>query len=770
VVSEIVSHYRIIEKLNESRVGELYLAEDLRLGRVVALQFLPASYSYDANRKARLLAETGAAAALRSPHTATIYDISEHEGTAFIVREYVSGELLSDRLKRGPIEARDAIDAAAQVADALDEAHGQNVLHGDLKSSSIIITARGLVKVLDFGLSELTGRRLSAEDQDKTARLGQDTAIDALSGDVSFMSPEQSMGRPVDHRSDIFSLGVVLFEMVAGRLPFQGEGPIEVIQNIIHQPTPRTGRVNSSSPLEIERIIRKCLEKDPARRYQSARELLIDLKNLKRDTDSGGAPLEGGRSTTRVRAARARRPRSRRAVTSLAVLPLANTSPDPDTEYLSDGITESLINNLSQLPRLRVMARSTVFRYKGKEADALEVGRALAVEAVVAGRVTLRGDRLIIHAEMVDVTDGARLWGQHFNRSLSDIFAIEQEIASEITESLRLKLTGEEKKRLSRRHTENTGAYQLYLKGRYFWNRRTEEGLQKGIEHFNLAIEADPLYALAYAGLADCYNMMCWWNIARPKEALPRARAAAERALELDDSLAEVHASMGGISETAWDWASAERSYRRALELNPNYASAHQWYAEFLAHVGNFDRALEEMKMAELLDPLSSIINTEVGWILYLAGHYDRAIEQCRAAVEMDPEFSAAHWRLAEAYIQKAMYEEAISEMERALELSGGSTYMVARLGYAYAVAGKKYEALKVLGDLSEVPRDRYVAPDSVAIIYAGLGERELAFAWLEKAFDERSSWLAFLKVEPAYDRLRDDPRFTDLLGRVGLP
>jgi serine/threonine-protein kinase len=693
--------------------------------------------------------------------------MGEHEGAVFIVREHVEGELLSERLARGLLPPREALDIATQVADALDEAHKHAIIHGNVKSSNIIITARGLVKVLDFGLSEIAGRNRSFEDDDRTTKLGQETVVDFAPGDVSYMSPEQALGRAIDNRSDIFSFGIVIYEMLTGHIPFDRPSPMEVVEAIIHHPIPRLGRISYSAPLELERIVRKCLDKEPDRRYQSARELVIDLKNLKRDSDSGAMRSSRPRTTSRIRAAAARR---RKSINSIAVLPMTNASEGEDAEYLSDGITESIINSLSQIPKLRVMARSTVFRYKGGLDDPREVGSSLGVEAVLVGRVILRQDKLIISAELVDVADGARLWGQQFNRKLSDIFAIQEEISSEITASLRLKLTGEEKKRLTRRYTENTEAYQLYLKGRYFWNRRTEEGLRKGIEYFKLAIEADPVYALAYTGLADCYNMLCWWNIVPTREAFPKAKAAALKALALDQTLAEAHASVGGINETDWNWKTAEREYKRALELNPNYASAHQWYAEFLAHIGQFDEALAEMKLAEQLDPLSNIINTEVGWILYLAGEYDRAIEQYRAAVELDPEFAAAHWRLGEAYLQKKLFDEAVREIERAIELSGASMHMLARLAYAYAVSGKRYEALGVLNELNESAKRRYVSPYDIAIIYAGLGEKELALDWLERAYEERTVWLTFLKVEPAFNPLRDDPRFTDLLRHVGLP
>jgi TolB-like protein/Tfp pilus assembly protein PilF len=531
---------------------------------------------------------------------------------------------------------------------------------------------------------------------------------------------------------------------------------------LLTREAPTLKRCDTQVPSKLVRIVHRCLEKEPDRRYQSALELVMDLKNLNRDSDSGS---DRRRMTSQVRAPS----RRRKSINSIAVLPMTNANDDPGAEYLSDGITESLINSLSQLPKLKVMARSTVFRYKSKLDDPRQVGNSLGVEAVLVGRVILRGDKLITSAELVDVADGATLWGGRFNSGLADIFSIQEEISSEITAGLRLRLTGEERKRLTRRYTENTKAYQLYLKGRFFWNRRTEEGLRKGIEHFRLAIEEDPAYALAYAGLADCYNMLCWWNLVAPEEEFPKAKAAALKAIELDATLAEAHASAGGISETDWDWKTAEQEYKRALELNPNYALTHQWYGEFLAHTGQFDQALSEMKLAERLDPLSNIINTEVGWILFLLGEYDSAIKHCRAAVELDPKFAAAHWRLSEVYLQKKMFDTAIREIKRAIELSGSSLQMVARLAHAYAVSGKRGRALEVLNELNESAKIRYVSPYDIAIIYAGLSEKEMALAWLERGYRERTVGLTFLKVEPAFNSLRDDPRLTDLLRRVGL-
>jgi serine/threonine-protein kinase len=767
MISEAISHYRILSKLGAGGMGEVYLAEDTRLGREVALKFLPASYQYDPDRRARFLKEARAASGLRSPNIAAIYDIGEHDGTMFIVMEYVAGELLARRIERGALAPREAMDIATQVADALDEAHALGIIHRDIKSSNLIVTPRGLVKMLDFGLAKVIEPvKRGDTSSDMTVPLGGQTAAGMVMGTVSYMSPEQALGRDLDARSDIFSLGVVIYEMLTARLPFEGGVATEVIDRIIHQEPLPPARFNYNVPPELERITRKCLEKDRERRYQSARELATDLRNLKRDTDSGAA---ASYATTPMQSG-TRRARARRGVDSLAILPLANASNDPDAEYLSDGITESIINNLSQLPKLRVMARSTVFRYKGKEVDPQQVGRDLGVRALVTGRVLQRGEMLIIKVEMVDTEDGSHLWGEQYNRKLSDIFTVEEEISSVISEKLRLKLSGAQKKQLSKRYTENTEAYQLYLKGRYYWNRRTAEGLKKGIEYFHQAIESDPKYALAYAGLADSYNILASYSALSPGDAFPRAKAAATKALVLDDKLAEAHASLAFVKfGYDWDWAEAEKAFKRALELNPGYAPAHQWYALFLAAMNRMDEAIAGINRAKELDPLSLPINTNAGWIFYLARRFDEAIEIYEKTLELDADFTLAHRRLGQAYEQKFMYAEARIEFEKCMAVSAGDTETMAALGHVSAVAGEPERARQVMDELIALSKERYVPSYLIAIIWMGLGRVDATFEWLEKTYEERYGFLAYLGVGPIFDRIRPDPRYGELMRRVGL-
>jgi serine/threonine protein kinase/Tfp pilus assembly protein PilF len=768
-MAETISHYRISRKLGAGGMGEVYLAEDMRLGRQVALKFLPASYQYDPDRRARFMKEARAASALRSPYIAAIYDIGEQDGTMFLVMEYVEGELLAARIERSAIAPRETIEIAEQIADALDEAHQLGIVHRDVKSANLMLTPRGLVKMLDFGLAKVSEVHGKSNSSDYTTPLGQQTAAGIVLGTVTYMSPEQSLGRTIDGRTDIFSLGVVLYEMLTGRLPFTGSSATEIIDNILHAEPLSVSRYNTNTPAELERIVRKCLEKDRDRRYQSARELAIDLRNLKRDLDSGGLSTSALMTQSYTGQA-ARRTRSRRAIDSLAILPLANESRDPETEYLADGITESIINNLSQLGKLRVMARSTVFRYKGRDIDPIATGIELGVRAILIGRMLNRGDTLIIKVELVDASDGSHLWGENYNRPMADIFAVEADISSVISEKLRLKLDSAQKKKLAKRHTSKAEAYQLYLKGRYYWNKRTTESLLRGIDYFKEAIAADPQYALAYAGLADSYNILASYSALAPDEAFPKARAAAAKALQLDERLPEAHASMAFVTfGYSWEFAQADEEFKRALELSPGYAVAHQWYALYLAAMHRMDEAVAEIRRAEQLDPLSLPIITNKGWILYLARRNDEAQNALMKALEIDQDFVLAHRRLGQVYEARQMFVEAQREYEKCLALAPGDVESLAALGHAYGASGEVDRARASIAKLTASPQCHYVPAYLIAVIHIGLGEADAAFAWLEKAFEERYGYLAYMNVSPVFDPLRNDERLRGLAARVGL-
>ncbi len=798
MIPEKISHYRILDKLGAGGMGEVYLAEDTRLGRKVALKFLPASYQYDPDRRARFLKEARAASALRSPNIAAIYDIGEHEDSLFIVMEYVEGELLSHKLARGPLSVREAIEIATQVADALDEAHSIGIIHRDIKGSNLIVTERGLVKILDFGLAKQLAEHSKEMDEDKSGRtllFGKETLPGVVLGTAAYMSPEQARGLEVDQRSDIFSLGVVLYEMTAGKRPFEGATTSDLIVSILERDPPPLARFSAEVPANLEWVVTKALRKNRQERYQTAKDLAVDLKNLKQalefeanlirtaQLDSSSGAL-ASRSTGDVAArsedsssgihhsdAAPRRRRTRKAIDSIAILPFANASNEPDADYLSDGITETIINNLSQLPRLRVMARSTMYRYKGKAVDPQQVGRDLDVRAVLAGRVLHRGEMLLISTELVDVVDGSQLWGEQYSRRLADIFAVQEEISSVISDKLRLKLSGKEKKQLSKRHTENTEAYQLYLKGRFYWNKWTEEGFNKSIEYYEQAISLDPQFGLAYSGLSDTYGALWYFNFLTAQEALPKATAMALKAIEIDERLAEAHLSLANAKFFyEWDWPAAEREYKRAIELNPSCANAHHMYGFYLLTMEKVDEAIKEIKRAQELDPLSVVISGAMSMAYYYTRQYDRAIKETLKSIELDPNFLLAYEGLGFFYEMTGRFDEAVEGYLKALVLWGGTPEIIAALREAYREAGMRGFWQKRLDIALEQMKESYFPAYFIAEFYATLGEKDKAFEWLDRAYEERAGFLVHIKVEPSFDTIRDDPRFAALLKRIGLP
>ncbi len=779
--------YRILSKLGAGGMGEVYLAEDKQLGRKVALKILPPAFSRDAERLSRFQHEARAVSALNHPGILTIYEIGFGERGHYIATEFIEGETLRHRLSGGRLEIREALDIAIQVLNGLVAAHEAGIVHRDIKPENIMIRRDGYVKILDFGLAKpAPGAPAGTPDGATMASL--DTAPGMVMGTVRYMSPEQARGLPVDGRSDIFSFGVVIYEMVAGRVPFEGPTSTDTIATILYRDPPPLARFSPDTPAELERILTKTLAKNRDERYQTARDFVIDLKNLRQRMDvaadvlagektvagwASGATTMSGLHETSIRlgvgTTSGRRRKARGTIDSIAVLPLENAGADPETEYLSDGLTDSIINHLSSLPKLRVMARSTVFRYKGQSADPVRIGMELGVRAVLTGRVLQVGDNLVIKSELVDTGDGSQLWGENFRRKVADIFDIEDEISREISDKLRLKLSGDEKKKLAKRFTQNPEAYQLYLKGRFHWNKRSTAELRRGAEYFEQAIGVDPGYALAYAGLADSYALLSWFYLASsaPSEVMPKAAAAANRALEIDDSLAEAHASVAMVKLMFdWDFAAAETAYQQAIRLNPKYATAHQWYAVLLSAMGRADEGLAEMNLALNIDPLSLIINSALGWLLFFARRHTEAATQLRKALELDADFYPARLILGYVHESTGNYAEALAELQKLRGL-GDTAAVLAGIGFAYGASGEAAKAAEVLELLNESGRNRYVPAEARAIVYVALSNNDRAVEWLNRAVEERSSFMPFLGVDPRLDPVRHDPRFAQILRAV---
>jgi eukaryotic-like serine/threonine-protein kinase len=820
-----LSHYKIISPLGAGGMGEVYRALDTRLGREVAIKLLPDVFSTDKHRLRRFEQEARAAGKLNHPNIAHIYEIGESDGTTFIAMEYVEGTTLREQIHREQAELRKLLRYLQHVAEGLAKAHAAGIVHRDLKPDNVIIAREGYAKILDFGLAKLTEQTKppGVEAEATTALIPQLLSTPGIViGTVGYMSPEQAEGKAIDHRSDIFSFGCLLYEAATGQRAFESGSTIDTLHKIVHTPVPLVKDVNPAAPADLTRIVRRCLAKDPDERYQSIREAAIELRELRRELEAakeldttvppgsvssttsretaGGTTASGSEVSTaaasRVEyiitgikqhklaafiilailvlggvglAAYLHSRNTEVPIDSIAVLPFVNQSRDQDTEYLSDGLTESIINNLTQLSSLRVSPRSTVFQYKGKDTDPLKIGHDLGVRAVVTGRLLQRGDSLIVSAELLDVRDNKQVWGDQYNRKLADALAVQQQISREISERLRTKLSGEEQRQLTKRDTSNPDAYAFYLKGRYYWNKRTPDNLRKSIEQFQLATDKDPNYALAYVGLADSYTLLEFYAGTPASETLPKAKAFAERALQLDNSLAEAHTSLAIAYDGLWQWDQAEEEFKRALELNPNYPTAHHWHGILLLDTGRSDEALTEAKRAQQLDPLSLAINQNVSQTYLARGDVDSAIVEARKVIELDPRYPRGHMYLGFSYVKQGNYEEGIAELQKAADLPERDRSVPAALGYGYAVSGRRAEALAMIKDL-EARYERHEALGvDLASIYAGLGDKDQAFAWLEKDFQARSGFLPRVRWYVPYESLRSDPRFADLLRRIGL-
>jgi TolB-like protein/Tfp pilus assembly protein PilF/tRNA A-37 threonylcarbamoyl transferase component Bud32 len=744
MIGKTISHYKILEKLGEGGMGVVYKAEDTKLKRFAALKFLPPDLTRDGEARERFIQEAQAASGLDHPNICTIYEIGESEdGPMFISMPCYEGETLKRKIERGPLGPEEAVSIVLRVAEGLTRAHEAGIVHRDIKPANIMVTDRGDVKLLDFGLAKLAA----------PTRL---TRAGTMMGTVAYVSPEQAHGESVDHRTDIWSLGVVLYEMLTGELPFKGDYEPSVVYSILkEEPAPLTS-LRPEVPVGLDRVVSKAMAKNPDERFGDARQLISVLGRCLQDADSMSLKEE-------IRAPK--------VSASVVVLPFVNMSADKEQEYFCDGMAEEIINVLAKLENLRVVARTSAFAFKGEKLDVREIGRKLGVESVLEGSVRTAGTRLRISAQLINVADGCHLWSERYDREMDDVFVIQDEISKAIVEALRIRLVDEEEALPTRGQADDVEVHNLCLKGRWFWNKRTEEGIRKALEYFREAIRKSPDYALAHAGMAGCYTALASYNLVPPTEAYPKAKEAALMALEIDGSLAEARSALAFIKMSYdWDLEGAEKEFQRAIDLSPGWADTHHLYALYLLYTARFEQSLEEIKRALELDPLSLVINRNLGSILIWVGRHDEAIEQLEAVAELDPNFTLTHFFLGLAYLKVSRYEEALAEFRKEMALSEGlHPEILAWTGVAFSGMGNRDKVQKVVDSLVERSKHEYVPAFSMATSYFALGEDEQGFEWLERAYAERDLPLGVLQALQLFDSVRNDERFSELLERIGL-
>lgn len=794
MIGQLLLHYRVVEKIGEGGQGAVYKVIDTTLDREAVIKVLPPDLTDSPSNLARFEREARLASSLDHPNICTIFGLHKVGDIHFIAMQYVEGRNVRELVGGKPLDLRQALSIAIQVTEALAAAHARGIAHRDIKARNVMVTRSGTVKVLDFGLAKLI------EDPHTSSSDPQLTEVGVPYGTSTYAAPEQAQGLKADHRADIFSTGVLLYEMLVGSWPFRGKTALDVRYAVVyHQPKPIVEARGDNSPAlrRIQEILDKSLAKAPEDRYQKIEDMRTDLQEVLHEIDvdrSFGstvtdAPLSAPRSLAPKPASHwttsrniiaafglvlivglaflAFRPNRQAteadtSIDSLAVLPFRNS--DANNEYLSDGITESLIDSLSRVPNLKVKSSSTVFHYKGRETDPAKIGRELGVRALLSGTVSQVGDDLSVSVELIDVRDDSHIWGERYGRKVSEVVALPQQISRDVSQRLRARTENLDHAQLTRNYSPDSEAYRLYLQGRYNWNKRTVEGLRSGIDFFGQAIMRDQDYALAYAGLADCYLLLNVYNVTSADESFPKAEAASRKALSINESLAEAHTSLAFVTyRYHLKWAEAEQHFKKAIALNPSYATAHQWYAGYLAAVGRLDEAVVAGKTAHELEPFSLTIYSDYIRDLYYAGRLDEAREESLKLVELDPNFARAHYELGLVLEEQGRLDEAISEFKIGLKYLPDNVAALTALGHAQARAGRRAEAEKIIDRIEEQSKQVYVSPFQTAVIYAGMDERKQALDLLEKARDERFNWIPFIKVDPVLKNLRSEPRFVEL-------